>query len=91
MKTKFVNFVMPMAVVALGLAGAFSTSAMNGSEKGVAPVMGYRHVISSTPCEPVQECSNSGNFNCTASDDGAQLYSLSGSSNCSTPLQRNIK
>jgi hypothetical protein len=90
MKTKFVNFVMPMAVAALGLAGAFSTNAMNESGKDVAPVMGYKHVSGAIPCQAVQECSNSGVFDCTT-PDGSQLYSLAGASNCATPLQRNIE
>ena len=88
MKTKFVNFVMPMAVVALGLAGALSTNAMNESGKDVPPVMGYKHVSVAIPCQAVQQCSNSGNFDCTA-PDGSQLYALAGST-CLTPLQRNI-
>lgn len=78
---------MPMAVVALGLAGAMSTNAMNESAKDAAPVMGWKHVSGANPCEAVQECSNSGNFSCTA-PDGAQLYAKP-ISTCLIPLQRN--
>jgi hypothetical protein len=80
---------MPMAVVALGLAGAISTNAMNENGKEVAPVMGWKHVSEINPCEAVQECSNNGNFDCTA-PDGEQLYAKP-ISTCLTPLKRNVQ
>lgn len=89
MKTKFLSFVMPMAVIALGLAGALSTNAMDKSNAETAPIMGYKHVSGSNPCLAVQECSNSGTFDCTA-PDGAQLYSKP-ISTCLTPLKRNVQ
>lgn len=89
MKRNFLNFVMPMAVVALGLAGALSTNAMNESGKKVAPVMGWKHVTGPNPCEAVQECSNSGNFDCTA-PEGEQLFSRP-ISTCLTPLKRDTE
>lgn len=89
MRTKFLNFVMPMAVVALGLAGAASTNALNESTEKLIPEMGYKHVSGVNPCEESVECSNSGSFDCTA-PDGAQLYSKPFST-CLTPLKRNIE
>lgn len=89
MKSRFFNLVVPMAVVALGLAGAASTSAVNENAEKLAPVMGWKHVAGIDPCEEVQECSNSGTFDCTA-PDGAQLYSKPVST-CLTPLKRNIE
>lgn len=90
MRTKFLNFVMPMAVVALGLAGAASTNALNESSEKLIPEMGYKHVSGVNPCEETVECSNSGSFDCTAPDDGAQLYSKPDGT-CLNPLKRNIE
>jgi hypothetical protein len=89
MRTKFLNFVVPMAVVALGLAGAASTNAMNESTEKLIPVMGWKHVSGDDPCQEVQECSNFGDFDCTA-PGGAQLYSKPDAT-CLNPLKRDIK
>lgn len=89
MKTKLFKIVLPMAVVAFGLTSAMSTSAMDKDDAGAAPIMGWKHVSGSTPCQAAQECSNSGNFDCTA-PDGNQLYSKP-SSTCLTPLKRNVQ
>ena len=78
-----------MAVIALGLAGAFSTNAMNENGNKAVPVLGWKHISGANPCEAVQECSNSGTFDCTA-PDGAQLYAKP-ISTCLTPLKRNVQ
>lgn len=65
---------MPMAVIAVGLAGALSTNAMENNKSKVAPVMGYRHVSAAIPCQAEQTCSNNGTFVCTSDIDGANLY-----------------
>jgi hypothetical protein len=90
MKTKFLNFVVPMAVVAVGLAGALSTNAMAKSNGRLAPVWGYKHVSAAIPCEKVQMCSNSGNFVCTSDIDGANLYAKPGAT-CPNLLFRNTQ
>lgn len=74
MKTTFLNLVMPMAAVAVGLAGALTTNAMEKSNSKLAPVMGYKHVSAAIPCQQVQLCSNNGTFVCTSDIDGANLY-----------------
>ncbi|MCV9926282.1 DUF6520 family protein [Flavobacterium sp. LS1R49] len=89
MKTNFLKFVLPMAVVALGLTSAMSTNAMDKSSEELAPIMGWKHVSGPNPCERVQVCSNSGNFDCTT-PDGEQLYAKP-ISTCLTPLKRNVQ
>ncbi len=88
MKNNFFKIVLPMAVVALGLAGAANTNAMDKSGKSVA-IMGYKHISNPNSCVADQECSNTGNFNCTAAD-GSQLYAKPAST-CLTPLKRDVQ
>lgn len=86
MKTKFFNYLFPMAAAVIGLTSAASTSSIGRST--TAPVMGYRQIGNEDVCEPVQECSNDGNFDCTAPGD-IQLYEFDGS--CHVPLKRNTE
>jgi hypothetical protein len=90
MKSKFLNLVMPMAVIAVGLAGALSTNAMEKKSSTVAPVMGYKHVSAAIPCQQVQTCSNSGTFVCTSDIDGANLYAKPGAT-CPNLLYRDTQ
>ncbi len=76
-----------MAIAIIGLTSAASTSSITKSE--LAPVMGWRQIENESTCEPVQECSNSGTFDCTAPDN-TQLYAGSESS-CLVPLKRNTE
>jgi hypothetical protein len=93
MKTTFLNLVMPMAVIAVGLAGALSTNAMEKSSSKVAPVAGYRHVSAAIPCQDEEQiCSNSGLYVCTSDDDGANLYEKPGAAaSCPTLLFRDTE
>ena len=88
MNTKLLNFVAPLATVVFGVFGAVGTQAVEKTE-AFAPVMGWRHVDGTNPCEEVQICSNSGSFDCTA-PDGAQLYIKPGAT-CLVPLKRNTQ
>ena len=90
MKTKFFKFVLPIAFVAIGLAGALSTNAM---EKGMAEsgaVIGYKKIsavscqITSTSCDQVQ------NFLCKA-PDGTQLYHNIAPNQCPDMLYRSTQ
>ena len=91
MKSKFLNLVMPMAVIAVGLAGALSTNAAENSKSKAAPVMGYRHVSAAIPCQEDQLCSNSGVFICKSDDDGANLYLKTEEASCPNLLYRDTK
>lgn len=90
MKTNFLNFVMPIAAIAVGLAGALSTNAMEKSNGKLAPQWGYKHVSLAIPCEQVQMCSNSGAFVCKSDIDGANLYAKPGAT-CPNLLFRNTQ
>ena len=83
MKTNFLKTILPLAVIAVGLTSAASTSSLNRSSKSVAH-LGYRHIANPERCNAVQECDENGNFNCKIGSSGPQLYD----SNCVTPLKR---
>lgn len=85
MKTKFLNLMMPMAVIAVALAGAFSTNAMEKSDKVSAAVPGFRH-ITGIPCDSYDMCENLGGAVCTK--NGFVLYNLQSPGNCPVPLTR---
>ncbi|MDL2141658.1 DUF6520 family protein [Flavobacterium tructae] len=89
MKTNFFKFVLPLAVVAFGMTSAMNTSSLDKSDAETVPIMGWKHVSGATPCAAVQECSNSGKFDCTALD-GSQLYAKP-ISTCLTPLKRDVQ
>ena len=57
MKTNFFKkLMMPLAVMILGIAGAFVTSAMS-STATLSTVQGYRFVSQADPCHAEQMCS----------------------------------
>jgi len=90
MKAKLFNLVMPMAVIALGLAGAFSTQAMSKTGNKSGAVQGYSHFSVANPCRAEIMCANTGVLACTA--NGFNLYAKanpSSSSDCAIPLTRN--
>jgi hypothetical protein len=80
--------VLPLAVVAVGLAGALSSNAMELNAARSGSIMGWKHTATN-PCVQVQECSNTGSFACTAID-GSQLYAKPGVT-CPTPLVRDVR
>lgn len=58
MKTNFLKkLVMPLAVIVLGIAGAFVTTSMS-STKSLSTVQGYRFVSQADPCHAELMCSN---------------------------------
>ncbi|KIQ20189.1 hypothetical protein RT99_14040 [Flavobacterium sp. MEB061] len=85
MKTKFFNYLFPMAAAVIGLTSAASTSSIGRST--TAPIMGYKQIENENVCERVQECNNNAGFACTASSDNSQLYEYSNGT-CLVPLQR---
>jgi len=87
MKTNVFKIVLPMAVVALGLAGSASTNMM-AKNKAAFAVQGYRQVATPDKCAIDQQCSNNGNYDCLASDNSTQLFEKIGN-NCDVPLKRN--
>lgn len=83
MKTNVLKIVLPMAVVALGLVSAASTSSLNN--KDVAQ-MGYKRIVNPNSCVAVQQCDDIQGFACKAPDGVTQLYAPAAT--CLTPLKR---
>lgn len=91
MKTKIFKFVVPVAFVALGLVGAFSSNAMEKSTAGLAGETGYKKVVGGTPpCQPVEWCDNIEGQLCKSSIDNSQLYRHISDNQCPTMLFRSI-
>lgn len=73
MKTTFFKrLMMPLAVMVLGIAGAFVTTSMS-STKTLANVQGYRFVSQAEPCQEDAMCSTVFSTNICTSSGGAQL------------------
>ena len=81
MKSSVLKIVLPMAVVAFGLASAASTSASKPSLQ-----MGYKRINSPFQCIAVQNCNEQSGFDCKAPDGVTQLYAQSAT--CNVPLTR---
>jgi len=87
MRTKVFKTVLPIAVLALGLASAASTSSLKGSDKDASQT-GYRKVASPFSCTAVQICDEGGTWDCKASN-GDQLYAPQAT--CQTSLKRSTE
>ena len=91
MKTKLLKFVLPVAFVAVGLIGAFSTNAMEKkmADSGIVP--GYQKIngnceITTTNCDEVH------NFLCkTPGSSSVQLYKLTAPNACPEMLWRKVQ
>lgn len=56
MKTNFFKrFMMPLAVMFLGIAGAFVTMSMSSTES-LSQMKGYKYVSPANPCDFVENC-----------------------------------
>ncbi|MFV8351739.1 hypothetical protein [Flavobacterium sp. XS2P14] len=73
MKTNFFKrLMMPLAVMVVGIAGAFLTTSMS-STKALTNVQGYRNVSQQNPCHIDAMCSNVFSTTLCTSSGGAQL------------------
>jgi hypothetical protein len=92
MKVNFVKQVMPVAVATLGIAGTFTTHAMNERYKTFALVQGYARLDpQGDECEEHDECSTAGNgYVCTVGyvPSGAQLFGINSAGKCTIPVYR---
>jgi len=83
MTIKLLNFVLPAAMIGLGLAGALQSNAMDKSRADSGAVMGYKRITSPTPgCTAVQICNEQGNLICKSSVDNSNLYRLDAPNSC---------
>lgn len=92
MKAIFVKQVLPVAVFALAIAGAFTTHAMNERSKTAAPVQGYTKLnLEATSCEAHDMCSTTNNGTiCRVGlvPSGAQLFGKNSANECVIPVYR---
>jgi hypothetical protein len=92
MKTSFMKQLIPIAVFALAIAGAFTTHAMNERSKTFALVQGYARLDpQGDECEEHDECSTAGNgYVCTIgyTPAGAQLFGINSAGRCTIPVYR---
>jgi hypothetical protein len=92
MKTNFVKQVIPVAVFALAIAGAFTTHAMSERSKTAAPAQGYLKLNpQGTSCEQRDLCSTINNgIVCTVGlvPSGAQLFAKNSANQCTVPIYR---
>nr|WP_199001392.1 DUF6520 family protein [Flavobacterium sp. ASV13] len=86
MKSNVLKNVLPMAVIAFGLASAAGTSSLDKSSKSTVQ-MGYQRINSPFQCVAIQECDEGNEEACKAPDGVTQLYAPS--TTCNVPLFRN--
>lgn len=72
MKTNFKQALMPLAVVVLGVVGAFATNAKKQNQQVKTIETGYVTTNPSQPCNLAIECSNINGPVCTIMLDGVQ-------------------
>lgn len=92
MKVSFTKQVMPAAVFALGITGAFTTHAMSERSKLLTPVQGYIKLSpAGTVCEAYDVCSTVNNgIICTVGyvPSGTQLYGKNSADLCTVIVYR---
>lgn len=87
MKT-FLKNVMPAAVIALGITGAFATMSMQSTEKKLVPKMGYI-LNAQGACDIQVNCETSGNQVCRLNGaTGPQAFGKNAQGNCNEVLFR---
>ena len=92
MKVNFAKQVIPVAVFALAIAGAFTTHAMSERSKAFAPVQGYLRLDpNGDTCQVKDECSTVNNgIVCTVGleDVAPQLFGKNSAGKCTEPIYR---
>ncbi|MEH6705850.1 DUF6520 family protein [Galbibacter orientalis] len=86
MKTKFLKSVLPISVVTLAIAGAFSTHAMDKASDRMVERTGYEHLSQQEPCVARIACTTDPGDPCTF--NGAVLYDQLTSVSCPNPLNK---
>jgi hypothetical protein len=86
MKTLFLKNVVPAAVIALGISGAFATMSMQTTAKASAPKIGY---VSNAqgPCNISVQCDDTGTKVCRLNGaTGPQAFGMDDDDNCTEVL-----
>ncbi|MFV5692919.1 DUF6520 family protein [Flavobacterium sp. LT1R49] len=74
MKTEILKMILPMAVIAVAVTGAFSSNAMNKNSKAFAIKQGYTHTSPSSACNISNQCSDAIGDICTVGLEEQQLF-----------------
>lgn len=90
MKTEISKMILPMAVIAVAVAGAFSSNAMNKNSKVFAPKQGYTHTSPSSACNISNMCSDIGTDFCTVGVEEVRLWGKTTpeATTCNVPLYK---
>ncbi|MGC4041882.1 MAG: DUF6520 family protein [Flavobacterium sp.] len=86
MKNKFLKFVLPMAVVAFGLAGAAHTNAMDKKAETLVQRWGYTHLEGENCVQTNIMCKTDPGSPCK--QGSIQLYDFVSTSSCPNPLNK---
>ena len=88
MKTLFLKNVMPVAVIALGITGAFATMSMQSTTKNLVPKIGYT-LNAQGACNIPVNCDTNGSQACRLNDtSGPQAFGKNAQGNCNEVLFR---
>ncbi len=87
MKNKFLKFILPMAVVAFGLAGAMHTNAMDKKATALIDRWGYTHLEGQNCVITNVMCKTDGSILCKQGT--TQLYDFVSTTSCPNPLTKN--
>lgn len=86
MKIKFFKLILPMAVVAFGIAGAMHTNAMSKKATTLVNKWGYTHIEGENCVLTNQMCRTQPGLPCKLG--GEQLYDFVSTTSCPTPLNK---
>lgn len=86
MKNKFLKFVLPMAVVAFGLAGAAHTNAMDKKATALVQRWGYTHLEGENCVQTNIMCKTDPGTPCK--QGSIQLYDFVSTTSCPNPLNK---
>jgi len=85
MKKSIVKMMLPMAVFALAITGAFASHAENVAKKKPAPIQGWLQVAGA--CNQSIQCSDTGNMLCKTSSN-QQVFGKNEAGDCEVELYR---
>ncbi|PXY40865.1 hypothetical protein DMB65_09800 [Flavobacterium cheongpyeongense] len=86
MKTNFFKNMIPAAVVALGISGAFVTTSMQSASSMTAPRIGYT-LDENDECDIEVNCNTTPNPICVSST-GSQAFGKNAQGNCDVQLYK---
>jgi hypothetical protein len=85
MKKRIVKMILPMAVFALAITGAFASHAENVAKKRPAPIQGWLQVAGA--CNQSIQCNTTGSMLCKTSSN-QQVFGKDEAGDCAVELYR---